>query len=100
MQGKKLDASPKHHFAVEPAGHDRDRAKGFDPSELPPEHQEALKKMQDESYRQERNRQLSSAQQGMIWSGTQTGANKMMDSRRHHYGDLQSDAAVCRKHVQ
>lgn len=98
MQGKKLDVEPKHHFDVEPAKHDQDRAKAFDPSELPPEHQEAMKKMQDDAYRQQKNRLLSSAQEGMYWGGTQTGANKLMDSRRPHGGMLQSDAPVSRKH--
>jgi hypothetical protein len=89
-EGKKLDAEPKHHFPVEPAGHDVERAKAFAVADLPPEHTEALKKMNDASYRQHLPN-MNDVQAGMDWLGTSTQANKKMDSRRRHGGIPQSD---------
>ena len=84
-EGKNLDAEPKHHFEVLPAGHDVERTPPKTAEELhvPPQEFEKLRHGRDHLPLR------TDLQSGMDWRGSATQANKQMNSRHHHGGVLE-----------
>lgn len=85
-QGKEVAAEPHHHFPIDPAGHDVERTNPKTAEELnvPPQELEKLQRRD-----REHMTLMNDRQSGMDWQGSATQANKMMDSRHRHGGELQ-----------
>jgi len=83
-EGKEV-AEPVHHFTINPAGHDVERTQPKTAEELNVPRQE-LEKLQGGD--RGRVPLYSDQQKGVDWQGSGTQANKNMDSRHRHGGEL------------
>lgn len=76
-EGKVPDIAPHHHFPIEPASHDADRAHAKTAAELGLDPHEA-EKLQRTGL--DHVPHISAVQAGMDWAGSATQANKQMPS--------------------